>query len=77
VSVLDPGRASALTSAAEKTKVKMFLEAVVELDATVRRGLHEVNPAARRLWFQAESPIGRALIETKAAVDAPVELREI
>jgi len=55
----------------------MFLEAVVELDATVRRGLHEVNPAARRLWFQAESPIGRALIETKAAVDAAVELGEI
>jgi hypothetical protein len=55
----------------------MVFEAFREPDSTIGRGLHQMNPAARRFGLQMQSPIGRALIQTKAAVDALIELGDI
>ena len=55
----------------------MFLEAVVEFDAPIGCGFDQMDSATRRFRFQAQHTIGRTLIQTKAAVDALVELGKI
>src|SRR5258706_7094430 len=55
----------------------MVLETVVQLDAPIGGGFDEMNPAARRFRFQTRHTIGRALIQTQAAVDALVEFGKV
>lgn len=55
----------------------MIGETVVQLNAAVRGGPHQVNPSARRFRFQVEGAVGRALVEAETAVDALVELRDV
>ena len=55
----------------------MICETFVELDPALSSRAHQMNPAARRFRFQTERAIRRALVQTKAAVNALVEFRKI
>ena len=55
----------------------MVFKTLVELDAPFGGGFDEMNSPARRLRFEVQRAISRALIQTKAAVDTLVELGKI
>ena len=76
-SILDTGRAGALTGAAEKAKLEMLLEAIVQFNAPFGCGFDQMDSAARRFRLEAQHAVGRALIQTEAAVDALVELGKV
>ena len=76
-SVLNTRGTSTLASAAEQAQMKMLLETIIQFDAPFGGGFDQVNPAARRFRFELQSSIGRALIQTEAAVNALVELGKI
>jgi hypothetical protein len=55
----------------------MFLEALIELNASIGSGFDQMNPAARRFRFQLQDAISRTLVQTKAAVNALVKLWKV
>jgi len=55
----------------------MFLKTVAEIDASIGGGFDQMNSAARRFRFQTRHTIGRALIQTQAAVNALVEFGQV
>ena len=75
--ILHAGRAGALAGAAEQAKIEMFFETFVQFDPPIGCGFDQMNSAARRLRFETQHAIGRALIQTQAAMDALVELGEV
>jgi hypothetical protein len=52
----------------------MLTEPFIWLDAPVCRRADKMDPPSRRFCFQVENPIGRALVQTKTAMDAAIEL---
>jgi hypothetical protein len=77
VTVLHAGGASAFTSPAQQAQIKVVFESFTEIDSTFGCSFDQMNPAARRLRFQLQRSIGWTLIQTKAAVNALVELGEV
>ena len=75
--ILDTRRASTLTGTAQKTEIEMLRKAFIELDTSFGSGFDEMNPAARRLRLQLQGSIGRALVQTEAAMNALIEFREV
>jgi hypothetical protein len=76
-SVLNTRGTRTLASAAQQAQMKMLLETIIQFDAPLGGGFDQVNPAARRFRFELQSSIGRALVQTQAAVNTLVELRKV
>jgi hypothetical protein len=55
----------------------MLLKTVSKIDPPFGGGAHQVNSAARRFGLQAQRAVGRALIQTKAAMHAVVDFGKI
>jgi hypothetical protein len=55
----------------------VVFEAFIQLDAPLGGRFDQMNPATRRFRFELQSSIGRALVQTQAAVNTLVELWEI
>jgi hypothetical protein len=55
----------------------MIFEPFGEFDTAIGSGLDQMNPAAWRFRLEAKHPVGGALIQAQAAMDALIEFREI
>ena len=75
--ILHAGGTSGLAGAAEQTKLQVFFEAIVQLDASVGGSFDQMDSAARRFRLQTRDAIGRTLIQAQAAVNALVEFGKI
>ncbi len=75
--ILHAGGTSGLAGAAKQTKLQVFFEAIVQLDASVGGSFDQMDSAARRFRLQPRDTVGRTLIQAQAAVNALVEFRKI
>jgi hypothetical protein len=70
LAIADAGRADGLTVAALEAKVEVADDGLADGDTALAQRAHEVEPAAGRLGLQTELPVGGAVVEAEAAVDA-------
>ena len=75
--ILHAGGTSGLAGAAKQTKLQVFFEAIVQLDASVGRSFDQMDSAARRFRLQPRDTVGRTLIQAQAAVNALIEFGEV